>query len=112
MGVMVESHLLDGRQTWSPAGPLTYGQSITDACIDWDTSVEALDALSAAVKARRGGVIAGRAPVGAEAVPSIHRPQGLVSATREVPSRVACAEPRRPPIVRPSQAGESWRRSH
>ena len=66
MGVMIESHLVAGRQDLEPGRTLTYGQSITDACIDWDTSVEALNALSAAVKARRGGVIAGRVPVGAE----------------------------------------------
>jgi len=67
MGVMIESHLVAGRQDLEPGRTLTYGQSITDACIDWETTVEMLDQLSAAVKARRGGVIAGRAPVGAEA---------------------------------------------
>jgi len=69
MGVMVESHLVAGRQDLETGVALTYGQSITDACIDWETSVEVLEALSAAVKARRGGVIAGRsAAVAAEAV--------------------------------------------
>ena len=68
MGVMIESHLVAGRQDLAPGRTLTYGQSITDACIDWEMSVEVLDQLGAAVKARRGGVIAGRAPVGAEAV--------------------------------------------
>jgi 3-deoxy-7-phosphoheptulonate synthase len=53
MGVMVESHLVAGRQDLTPGKPLTYGQSVTDACIDWATSVEVLDALAAAVKARR-----------------------------------------------------------
>jgi len=60
MGVMIESHLVAGRQDLEAGRTLTYGQSITDACIDWDASVQALDQLSAAVKARRGGVIAGR----------------------------------------------------
>jgi 3-deoxy-7-phosphoheptulonate synthase len=53
MGVMVESHLVAGRQDLTPGKPLTYGQSVTDACLDWATSVEVLDALAAAVKARR-----------------------------------------------------------
>jgi 3-deoxy-7-phosphoheptulonate synthase len=53
MGVMVESHLAAGRQDLIPGRDLTYGQSITDACIDWETSVEVLDALAAAVRARR-----------------------------------------------------------
>ena len=53
-GVMVESHLVAGRQDLVKGRPLTYGQSITDACIDWDTSVQVLDALAAAVGRRRG----------------------------------------------------------
>jgi len=52
-GVMVESHLLEGRQDLSPEQPLTYGQSITDACLGWDDSVSVLDQLAAAVRARR-----------------------------------------------------------
>ena len=39
MGVMVESHLVAGRQDLVPGKPLTYGQSITDGCIDWETTV-------------------------------------------------------------------------
>jgi len=66
MGVMVESHLVAGRQDLEAGRTLTYGQSITDACIDWAASVDVLNQLSAAVKARRGGVVAGRTPVGAE----------------------------------------------
>ena len=38
------------------AATLTYGQSITDACIDWDTTVEVLDGLAASVRARRAAV--------------------------------------------------------
>jgi 3-deoxy-7-phosphoheptulonate synthase len=53
MGVMVESHLVAGRQDLVPGRPLAYGQSITDACIDWETSVAVLDDLAAAVRARR-----------------------------------------------------------
>jgi 3-deoxy-7-phosphoheptulonate synthase len=56
-GVMVESHILDGAQKFTPgkddATKLAYGQSITDACIGWDDSVGVLQVLSDAVKARR-----------------------------------------------------------
>ena len=57
-GVMVESHLQPGAQKFTPGADdparLTYGQSITDACIGWDDSLAVLDVLSHAVKARRG----------------------------------------------------------
>lgn len=53
MGVMVESHLLAGRQDLEPGTPLTYGQSITDGCIDWEASLAVLDRLADAVRARR-----------------------------------------------------------
>ena len=53
MGVMVESHLVEGRQHLSPEKPLTYGQSLTDACINWEDSLTVLDQLAAAVRARR-----------------------------------------------------------
>ncbi|OIQ78790.1 phospho-2-dehydro-3-deoxyheptonate aldolase, Phe-sensitive [mine drainage metagenome] len=59
IGVMVESHLVAGRQDLTPGAPLTYGQSITDGCIDWPTSLAALDGLAKAVRARRGLRIAG-----------------------------------------------------
>ncbi|WP_304176045.1 3-deoxy-7-phosphoheptulonate synthase [Phenylobacterium aquaticum] len=61
IGVMVESHLVAGRQDLSPGKALTYGQSITDGCIDWPTSLKALDGLARAVRARRGLRIAGAA---------------------------------------------------
>ena len=48
MGVMVESHLVEGRQD----KPETYGQSITDACIGWDTTEEMLALLADAVRSR------------------------------------------------------------
>jgi len=51
-GVMVESHLLAGRQDIS-SEPLVYGQSVTDACIDWKDSVTVLQQLAQAVGARR-----------------------------------------------------------
>jgi 3-deoxy-7-phosphoheptulonate synthase len=52
-GVMVESHLLAGRQPLIPGKPLTYGQSITDGCVDWNTSVPMLERLASAVDRRR-----------------------------------------------------------
>jgi 3-deoxy-7-phosphoheptulonate synthase len=56
VGVMIESFLVAGRQDLGidPARPLIYGQSITDGCIGWDTTVEVLDGLADAVRARRG----------------------------------------------------------
>ena len=57
-GVMVESHLVAGAQKFTPGKnkveALEYGQSITDACIGWDDSVQVLETLSQAVKQRRG----------------------------------------------------------
>ena len=53
IGVMVESHLVGGRQDLVAGKPLTYGQSVTDACLGWDDSVKVLDRLAAAVRARR-----------------------------------------------------------
>ena len=53
VGVMLESFLVAGSQPPGPASSLTYGQSITDACMDWDTTVEVLDQLAGAVRARR-----------------------------------------------------------
>jgi 3-deoxy-7-phosphoheptulonate synthase len=53
VGLMVESHLVEGRQDLEPGKPLTFGQSITDPCLGWDTSVELLASLSESVKKRR-----------------------------------------------------------
>jgi len=53
VGVMVESHLVAGRQDLVAGRPLTYGQSITDACIGWEDSVRALELLADAVRQRR-----------------------------------------------------------
>jgi 3-deoxy-7-phosphoheptulonate synthase len=53
VGVMLESFLVAGRQDLEADGDLIYGQSITDACMDWDTTVLALDRLASAVKKRR-----------------------------------------------------------
>ena len=53
VGVMIESNLVGGRQDLVPGEPLTYGQSITDGCIDWDTTVGVLNDLAEAVETRR-----------------------------------------------------------
>jgi 3-deoxy-7-phosphoheptulonate synthase len=50
-GVMLESFLVAGRQDLGPS--MTRGQSITDACMDWETTATLLDELAAAVTARR-----------------------------------------------------------
>ena len=52
-GVMIESHLVGGRQDLTPGKPLVYGQSITDGCVDWDASVRMLERLASAVERRR-----------------------------------------------------------
>jgi 3-deoxy-7-phosphoheptulonate synthase len=52
-GVMLESFLVAGRQQLDDPAGLIYGQSITDACIDWETTVDVLDDLARAVRARR-----------------------------------------------------------
>jgi 3-deoxy-7-phosphoheptulonate synthase len=54
VGAMLESFLVAGRQDLGGAEALVYGQSITDGCIGWDTTVEVLDGLADAVRARRG----------------------------------------------------------
>ncbi len=53
MGVMVESHLVAGRQDVIEGHALVYGQSITDGCIGWDDSVAVLERLDQAVRQRR-----------------------------------------------------------
>ena len=78
VGVMVESHLVAGRQDLVPGQPLTYGQSITDGCVDWETSVEVLDRLAQGVRARR----AARAP--ARQAPQAAR-SGAMSAAASAP---------------------------
>jgi 3-deoxy-7-phosphoheptulonate synthase len=60
VGTMLESFLIAGRQDLVPGAPLAYGQSITDECMAWETTVLALDQLAEAVRTRRGA--AGRRP--------------------------------------------------
>lgn len=58
-GVMIESHLIAGRQDQKPGCPLTYGQSITDGCISWEETEQMLELLAGAVRARRTSRTAG-----------------------------------------------------
>lgn len=55
VGVMIESHINEGSQKMPAEGPsgLKKGVSITDACINWDTTVEVLENLASAVRERR-----------------------------------------------------------
>ncbi len=53
VGVMAESHLNAGRQDLVPGKELSYGVSITDACLGWDDTVKLLDTLADAVRRRR-----------------------------------------------------------
>jgi 3-deoxy-7-phosphoheptulonate synthase len=55
IGAMIESNIVAGRQDVMPGVPLTYGQSITDGCIDWDSTEQVLRQLADAVAARRKG---------------------------------------------------------
>lgn len=53
MGLMIESHINEGRQDHTPGCKLEYGKSITDACLGWDDTLAVLDTLAESVKARR-----------------------------------------------------------
>jgi 3-deoxy-7-phosphoheptulonate synthase len=53
IGVMIESHLVEGRQELEPGKALTFGQSITDACLGWADSAEVLGILAQGVRKRR-----------------------------------------------------------
>jgi 3-deoxy-7-phosphoheptulonate synthase len=52
-GVMLESFLVGGRQDTKPGVDLTYGQSITDACMSWDVTVPVIEGLADSVQQRR-----------------------------------------------------------
>jgi 3-deoxy-7-phosphoheptulonate synthase len=62
MGVMIESHLMAGRQDLVAGRELVYGQSITDGCIGWATTAEVLDSLAEAVRVRRAAQAGQPAP--------------------------------------------------
>ena len=53
VGIMAESNLVEGKQEFVPGKPLTYGQSVTDACLGWDDTTRMLGMLSSAVRSRR-----------------------------------------------------------
>jgi 3-deoxy-7-phosphoheptulonate synthase len=53
IGVMVESHILEGRQEIGPREAMAYGQSVTDACLHWEDSAALLRQLAGAVTQRR-----------------------------------------------------------
>ncbi len=53
MGLMMESHLVAGRQDLKPDRELAYGQSITDPCLGWEETVELLEELAGSVRRRR-----------------------------------------------------------
>ena len=53
-GIMLESNLVEGRQDVIDGQELTYGQSITDPCMDWAATEEVMRRLAGAVQARRG----------------------------------------------------------
>ncbi len=52
-GVMIESFLVEGRQDWQPDKEPTYGQSLTDACINWEDTEPLLQQLAEAARERR-----------------------------------------------------------
>jgi 3-deoxy-7-phosphoheptulonate synthase len=52
-GVMLESFLIGGRQDKKDGEELTYGQSITDACMSWDATVPVIEELAASIRSRR-----------------------------------------------------------
>jgi len=58
VGVMLESFLVEGRQDLDEPARLTYGQSITDACIGWEATEATLNKLASAVRARRAHSLA------------------------------------------------------
>ena len=60
IGIMAESHIVEGRQDVEQGAELTYGQSITDACVGWDDTVGLLRDLAVSVRSRREAIRASR----------------------------------------------------
>jgi 3-deoxy-7-phosphoheptulonate synthase len=56
MGLMIESHLNEGRQDIVPGQPLKHGVSVTDACISFEQTQPVLEQLAAAVRTRRAAL--------------------------------------------------------
>jgi len=77
-GVMIESNINEGRQEVPPAGPsaLKHGVSITDACVDWASTVQMLEMLDRAVQKRRETLIA----TGVGKISGYHRAQVAAAA--------------------------------
>lgn len=66
MGVMIESHLVAGNQSLgSDTASLVYGQSITDACVDWETTKKMLRSLAKSVATGRPQVKENQVPIAA-----------------------------------------------
>lgn len=65
LGVMIESNLVAGRQEPGPRSTLTYGQSITDGCVDFGTTARMLESFAESVASRRS--VASQKPVAASA---------------------------------------------
>ncbi|KAK9456219.1 3-deoxy-7-phosphoheptulonate synthase [Dipodascopsis uninucleata] len=83
MGLMIESFIVEGRQDVPENGTkdnLTYGQSITDACISWETTETVLESLSKAVQARR--TYLAKAPSGSIASPSEGKKRNIDEITK------------------------------
>jgi 3-deoxy-7-phosphoheptulonate synthase len=72
IGLMVESHLVAGRQEPGPYNQLTYGQSITDGCIGWSETIEMLEIAADSVLKRRGASEQQSRP------PSLRRMAGII----------------------------------
>ena len=53
-GLLIESNLAPGKQSWKPDVELEYGVSITDACIGWDETEALLEEIAASVRRARG----------------------------------------------------------
>lgn len=54
MGLLMESYLKPGKQTWQPGRPLDYGVSITDACLGWEETESLLYEMAEHLEASRG----------------------------------------------------------
>jgi hypothetical protein len=84
---MIESNLVAGRQDVVPGKPLTHGQSITDGCIDWETTVSALNVLAEAVATERAVAQIPRGAFGLATRGRTMRKQGTQSARPAPASR-------------------------
>ena len=76
-GVMLESFLVEGRQQPGPPAGLTYGQRVTDACMNLETTAAVLTDLSAAVRTRRNSLLSER---------PVPQPPALASRLQAAPS--------------------------